>query len=178
MAAQRTGLTQALGAGQSLSQTILMKIVLAAMLLLCSGCATLESPSLAPAPSQSASDVRAAADRFLVAFDNLDWDTFKASWATSPSVFFPFSDTPKRITGKAEVERVFLAFFEEVRANRPGPPYLNLLPQDLQVQTFGDTALVTFMLTKERRISRRSLLFVKEASEWKLVHMHASNIDQ
>ncbi|MGB2790880.1 MAG: nuclear transport factor 2 family protein, partial [Dokdonella sp.] len=90
----------------------------------------------------------------------------------------PFSDTPKRITGKAEVERVFLAFFEEVRANRPGPPYLNLLPQDLQVQTFGDTALVTFMLTKERRISRRSLLFVKEASEWKLVHMHASNLDQ
>lgn len=155
-----------------------MKIVLTAMLLLCSGCATPESSSPAPVPSQSASEVRAAADRFLVAFDNLDWDTFKASWATSPSVFFPFSDTPKRINGKAEVERVFLTFFEEVRASRPGPPYLNLSPQDLQVQTFGDSALVTFLLIKDQRISRRSLLFVREATEWKLVHLHASNIDQ
>ena len=155
-----------------------MKIVLTAMLLLCSGCATLESPSPAPVPSQSTIEVRAAADRFLVAFDNLDWDAFKSSWSTSPSVFFPFSDTPKRITGKAEVERVFLAFFDQVRANTPGPPYLNLRPQELQVQTFGDSALVTFMLIKDHRISRRSLLFVREATEWKLVHLHASNIDQ
>ena len=155
-----------------------MKIVLTAILLLCSGCATLDSPSQKSVPSDSTSEVRAAAEKFLVAFDNLDWDTFNASWAASPSVFFPFSDTPRRITGKAEVERVFAAFFEDIRANMPGPPYLNLKPQELQVQTFGDSALVNFMLIRSNRISRRSLLFVREEAEWKLVHLHASNIVQ
>jgi ketosteroid isomerase-like protein len=154
-----------------------MKRALVAMLLLCSGCATLQSrpPPVQPEP---ASEVRAAADKFLVAFDNLDWEPFKASWAASPSVFFPFPDKPKRIDGKAEVERVFAAFFEEVRKTAPGPPYLHLNPQELQVQVFGDSALVTFMLVREKRISRRSLLFVREAGEWKLVHLHASNVDQ
>lgn len=154
-----------------------MKLPLIAMLMLCAGCATLESrpPPMQP---EAASEVRAAAGKFLVAFDNLDWEPFKAAWAASPSVFFPFPDTPRRIDGKAEVERVFAAFFKDVRATTSGPPYLHLNPKELQVQVFGDSALVTFMLIREHRISRRSLLFVREAGEWKLVHMHASNVDQ
>ena len=153
-----------------------MKFVLIAVVLLCTGCATLESPHRKPDSSQSSAEVRAAAQRFLVAFDNLEWDAFKASWAASPSVFFPFSDRPRRVTGRTEVERVFAAFFEEVRASTPGPPYLHLKPHELQVQTFGDSALVTFMLIRNQRVSRRSLLFVREEGAWKLVHLHASNI--
>ena len=153
-----------------------MRILLIATLLFCSGCATLQPPP--PDQSRSAGEVRAAADGFLLAFDNLDWETFRASWASSASAFFPFSDIPERITGKAEVERQFLALFDEARANMSGPPYFRFEPQKLQVQTFGDSALVTFMLTKERRISRRTLVFVKEGHEWKLVHLHASNIEQ
>jgi ketosteroid isomerase-like protein len=146
--------------------------------LICSGCATLESRSPRSEPSQSSAEVRAAAERFLVAFDNLDWDTFKGSWAQSPSVFFPFSDTPRRVTGRAEVERVFAAFFAEVRSSTPGPPYLHLAPKEMQVQVFGDSALVTFMLINDHRISRRSLLFVRQEHTWKLVHLHASNMGQ
>lgn len=155
-----------------------MRLPLIAMLMLCSGCATLAPPSPAPVSAQAASEVRVAADKFLVAFDNLEWEPFKAAWAASPSVFFPFPDTPRRIDGKAEVERVFAAFFKDVRATTPGPPYLHLDPQELQVQVFGDSALVTFMLIREHRISRRSLLFARESGEWKLVHLHASNVDQ
>lgn len=155
-----------------------MKIALVAAFLLCSGCATRESPAPAPTPSQGETEVRAAADRFLVAFDNLDWETFRASWSASPSAFFPFPDTPGRVTGKAEVERRFQTFFEAVRANQPGPPYLHLDPRELEVQTFGDSALVTFMLVNERRTARRSLLFARESTGWKLVHLHASNMEQ
>lgn len=155
-----------------------MRLPLIAMLMLCAGCANAGSPPPAPAPPEAASEVRVAAEKFLVAFDNLEWEAFKASWAASPSVFFPFPDTPRRIDGKAEVERVFAAFFKDVRATTPGPPYLHLSPQELQVQVFGDSALVTFMLIREHRVSRRSLLFVREAGEWKLAHMHASNVER
>lgn len=113
-----------------------------------------------------------------MAFDNLDWDTFKASWAESATVFFPFSDASRRVTGRAEVERVFAAFFAEVRSSTPGPPYLHLEPKEMQVQVFGESALVTFMLINDHRISRRSLLFVREEDTWKLIHLHASNMDQ
>ena len=153
-----------------------MRIALAALLMACVGCSTIGS-SARDRTDQASEDVRAATDRFLVAFGNLDWEAFRATWSSSPTAFFPFSDIPARASGRAEVERQFQALFDEARASMPGPPYFKFQPEQLQVQSFGDSALVTFMVKKEGRLSRRTLFFVREGGEWKLAHLHASDID-
>ena len=60
--------------------------------------------------------VRAAAERFLRALDDLDWEPFRTSWASEPTVFFPFGDTPDRVIGRTAVEARWRRFFEEARA--------------------------------------------------------------
>jgi len=143
--------------------------------------APLTNPVMAD-PSNAAADpapVRAAAEQFLRVFDNLEWEAFRANWAAEPSVFFPFDDTPERVSGRAAVEARFRKFFDETRAHTPGPPYLHLQPRELRVERHGDAGLVTFMLGGPgKRIGRRTLLFVLENGAWKLVHLHASNIAQ
>lgn len=129
--------------------------------------------------------IRAAAERFLRALDDLDWDAFRASWASEPTVFFPFADTPDRVIGRAAVEARWRRFFDEVRARRAGPPYLHLKPRDVRVEHYGDVGLVTFMLDglstvggRQLPVLRRTLLFVREHGTWKLAHLHASAADQ
>ena len=136
----------------------------------------------AMAPDERAG-IRAAADRFLRALDDLDWERFRTSWASEPSVFFPFGDTPDRLTGQAAVEARWRRFFDEARARRPGPPYLNLKPLDIRTDQYGDVGLVTFTLEltvsgRKLPLQRRTLLFVREHGVWKLTHMHASGASQ
>lgn len=132
-------------------------------------------PALVGSIASDSAALVQAAERFLRAFDNLDWEPFAAAWTTSPSVFFPFADTPERVEGPAVAAR-FQAFFKEMRATRPGPPYLRLNPQALRAEVMGSTGLVTFMLGRSPGgVGRRTLLFVREGNEWKLAHMHASN---
>jgi hypothetical protein len=127
--------------------------------------------------------IRAAAERFLRALDDLDWEPFRASWASEPTVFFPFGDPPDRVTGQAAVEARWRRFFAEARAWRPGPPYLNLKPLDIRTERHGDVGLVTFTLEltvggRQLPLQRRTLLFVREQDVWKLAHMHASGASQ
>jgi hypothetical protein len=123
--------------------------------------------------------IQAAAEQFLRVFDDLDWELFRASWAAEPSVFFPFEDSPERVTGRVAVEARFRRFFDETRAHTSGPPYLHLKPRELRVERHGDAGLVTFMLGGPgERIGRRTLLFVMENGTWKLAHLHASNVNQ
>jgi hypothetical protein len=142
------------------------------------------TPSQVKAPEDLAG-VRAAAERFLCTLDDLDWATFQTSWSSDPTVFFPFGDTPDRVSGKTAVESRWRRFFEETRAHRPGPPYLHLKPRDLRLERLGDVGVVTFMLdglsTADGRplpLQRRTLLFVWERETWKLAHLHASAASQ
>ena len=149
-----------------------------ALALLLLGCAPYPAriAALTPVAEEDTTAVRHAAERFLRVFDNLDWEPFRASWAAQPSVFFPFDDTPERVTGRAAIEERFRRMFDEVRARTPGPPYLHLKPRDLRVEPYGDAALVTFMLGEPHgRVSRRTLLFVRKDGAWKLAHLHASS---
>ena len=131
-------------------------------------------------PDQSAAADQAAlvsaAEHFLRVFDNLEFEPFEAAWSSSRSVFFPFRDTPERVEGAAVGER-FRQFFAEVRSTRPGPPYLHLEPRELRAEVIGDAGLVTFMLGRAPgEVSRRTAFFLRERGEWKLRHLHASNI--
>ncbi len=133
--------------------------------------------------SDDVGGIREAAERFLRVFDNLDWEPFRANWTSEPTVFFPFGDTPERVTGQVAVEARWRRFFEEARARRPGPPYLNLKPRDLRTERYGDVGLVTFALElnvggRQLPLQRRTLLFVREHDAWRLAHMHASQASQ
>ncbi len=88
---------------------------------------------MSPSTSVDVEQIRAAAAHFVHVFDNLDWDAFRACWASEPSIFFPFDDTPERVSGKTAVESRWKRFFDEARASRSGPPYLHLDPRELQV---------------------------------------------
>jgi SnoaL-like protein len=146
----------------------------------------LAQTSVAASQSKAREDlvgIQAAAERFLRALDNLDWEPFRASWAAEPTVFFPFGDTPDRVTGQVVVEARWRRFFEEARSRRPGPPYLNLKPLDIRTERYGDVGLVTFTLEltvggRQLPLQRRTLLFVREDDAWKLTHMHASGASQ
>jgi hypothetical protein len=93
--------------------------------------------------------------------------------------FCPFGDTPERVAGQAAVEARWRRFFDEARARRPGPPYLNLKPRDIRTERYADVGLVTFTLEltaggRQLPLQRRTLLFIRERDAWKLAHMHAS----
>jgi hypothetical protein len=136
-------------------------------------------------PPGELAGIRAAAERFLRALDDLDWEAFRASWVSEPTVFFPFADTPDRVIGQQAVETRWRQFFDEARARRAGPPYLHLKPRDLRAERYGDVGLVTFMLDglsaaggRQLPMQRRTLVFVREGETWKLAHLHASSAAQ
>lgn len=140
-------------------------------------------PQLSPQPRPPSpnggnhAELVQAAEHFLRAFDNMEWEPFHAAWSASPSAFFPFRDTPERVDGAAVATR-FRTFFDEIKATREGPPYLRLSPVNLRAEVMGATGLVTFMLGRPPgTIGRRTLLFVREGDQWKLAHLHASNME-
>jgi ketosteroid isomerase-like protein len=122
--------------------------------------------------------VRRATEHFLTVFQNFDWDAFRLTWSKDPTVFFPFVDTPERVTGTAAVEARWRRFFDDGRRQGGAPPYFQVTPRNLLVQRHGDTAVVTFDLgeSPNPRRGRRTLIFVKEKDAWKLAHLHASVI--
>src|SRR5581483_3447109 len=156
--------------------TVTRSFVMVAMI---GACTVAAGQSSATDAAHDTEPVRVAAEHFLRVFDNLEWEQFRAMWAPEPTVFFPFDAVPDRATGKAAVEATFQRFFDQTRATRPGPPYLHLNARELLVERYGDTGIVTFMLEGSGgRVGRRTLVFVRNKNEWKLVHLHASSAGQ
>ena len=83
-----------------------------AIVLVAASASTIAQAPVANSQSKTAEDltaIRAAAEEFLRALDNLDWEPLRASWASNPSVFFPFADTPDRVSGFAASYRCEVA---------------------------------------------------------------------
>ena len=123
--------------------------------------------------NSSEAEVQEALKGFLGAFANLDWERFVTCWSSNPSVFFPGDRA--RTDGRDEVLSKFRSRFDEIRGRSPGPPYLDLTPCNLRIDTHNDSALVTFTLRNASGPPPlRSLLFVREGDAWKLGHIHAT----
>lgn len=161
-----------------------MRLILLCACFLGSGCSTVNravAPASPPATT-TADSIRAheTAAAFLVAFDSLRWDEFRQYFADDATVFFPFSDVASRVSGRVEIESVFLRFFDQVRSawetqRQPGSPRLGLQPRDMQIQMMSDAAIVTFQLGTEQAPSRRTLVLRRSPEgPWKIVHLHAS----
>jgi ketosteroid isomerase-like protein len=123
-------------------------------------------------------DIRTALTRFLIAFENLDWEAFRASFDDQATVFFPSPEPPERFDGRPAYEARFRQVFDEIRRGAPaGPPFQRLNPEDLQVQQLGtEAALVTFHLRNAERLARRTIVFRKTRGGWRIIHLHASNV--
>jgi ketosteroid isomerase-like protein len=122
--------------------------------------------------------IRAALTHFLAAFENLDWEAFRASFEDQATVFFPSPEPPERHDGRSAYEDRFRQVFDEIRRGAPaGPPFQRLAPEDLHIQQLGtDAALVTFHLRNAERLARRTIVFHKTHSGWRIIHLHASNV--
>lgn len=138
-----------------------------------------------PLPAQSShatrsdsAGVASALRRFLTAFENLDWEPFRASFADSATVFHPAANMPERVIGRAAIDSTFRAVFADVRAHATGgPPFQHLTPVDLRVEPLAPgVVLVTFELRNAERLGRRTVVFRRVGDAWRIVHLHASNI--
>ncbi len=120
---------------------------------------------------------------FLEAFNALDMPTFIAYFAEDATLFHPpFSGPeifPSRVEGRLEIQRSFQLAFDMFRrsSDKSGPPYIDIRPEDLLLQSFDDSAIVSFHLGTESNRQRRTLVLRNIESEWKIVHMHASSFD-
>jgi len=124
------------------------------------------------------SAVETALERFLAAFENLDWEGFRAAFDDDATAFFPTPEPPQRFEGRAAVEAQFQRVFNALRTTAPsGPPFQRLVPEELRIDQIGtDTAVATFHLRNEQRLARRTIVFRRTARGWRIAHLHASNV--
>jgi ketosteroid isomerase-like protein len=131
----------------------------------------------AMAKDDKEAEVRAALAKFVQAFDNLDWETFRASFADNATVFHP-RQFARRVEGRAGVEETFKQVFVRIKGDKTSPPYMDLQPKDLQIQLAGDqVAIATFHLDdRPGFLNRRTIVLQKIERTWKIIHIHASEV--
>lgn len=117
-----------------------------------------------------------ATEKFVNAFTNFDWATFRNSFTDDATLFYPDWDQRKRVVGRKEIEATWLKLFPEF-ADTANVKKLVINPKDIFIQVYGNNAIVTFHLGNGvTHLSRRTLVMVKKKKEWKIAHLHASNI--
>jgi ketosteroid isomerase-like protein len=122
-------------------------------------------------------EVRAALAEFISAFNNLDWDRFRLSFDDNATVFYPRA-FPERANGRAEFEKAFRGVFQQIRGGRTAGPYMDIQPREIKIQMFDDIAVATFHLDdRQGFVNRRTIVLQKRDSQWKIVHLHASEVE-
>lgn len=147
------------------------------------GLALAATPGAALAQDE-VSGAEAALMAFLRSFADCDLPAMEAAFAPDAISFDAVTAGPgdrapadkgslKRKPGMpGGMRRIALALPKE----RPGPPYHRPdLVQDLQVQVLGDVALCTFHFDNPDRLGRRTIVLVRRAGTWRVLHIHASN---
>jgi ketosteroid isomerase-like protein len=118
--------------------------------------------------------VRLSVEKFVAAFNTLQWEPFKRSFTEDATIFFPYWEQALRKAGKKEIEKAWLEIFPEFK-DSANTLQLSIAPRDMLIQLYGQTAIVTFHLGDgEKYLARRTLVMVKKKKEWKIAHLHAS----
>jgi ketosteroid isomerase-like protein len=127
-------------------------------------------------PVSAELQVRETLGRFVQAFDDLDWDTFRLAFDDNATVFYP-RVFPDRASGRAEFEKTFKTVFEQIHSGKSAAPYMDIQPKEMKIQLFGNVAIATFHLDDRTGfVNRRTIVLNKSDSGWKIVHLHASEI--
>ena len=130
--------------------------------------------TMLPAQTNDSVAVMKAAEDFVTAFNQFKWEAFRSSFTNDAIMFHPVWEQRKRRAGRQEIEATWLEVFPEF-IDAYNTATLNISPKDLHIQLYGHTAIVTFHLGDGiTRLSRRTLVMVKQNNEWKIAHLHAS----
>jgi len=116
---------------------------------------------------------------FVTAFDNLDWPHFQQFFSDDATVFHPAAPNLKRTDSREAFEKAWLGVFDRIKksSGKSAPPYMDLQPKELRIQYLDDdVALVTFHLDDGDVLGRRTMIWKRTNGEWKIVHIHASNL--
>lgn len=127
----------------------------------------------------SSQSIEGAVSRFVTAFENLDWPSFRDCFSANATIFHPSAPNIRRIDSPAEFDKAWLGVFERIKksSGRTSPPYMKLNTEDMQIERLSpEVALVTFHLVDPGTIGRRTLIFQRIDGAWKIVHIHASNL--
>jgi ketosteroid isomerase-like protein len=130
-----------------------------------------ESTEAAPRESDTDTDdtVERALAGFLDAFLCLDYGRLRTYFAEGATIFHPW--------GGSRQPQFWNATFDEWRSSRPGPPDLDSQPRDLHIQSLGDVAIATFHFRRDAAmLGRRTFVWRRTPSGWKILHLHASNL--
>jgi len=129
-----------------------------------------------PAATSGDADVRQTLAKFVRAFDDLDWDSFRLSFEDDATVFYPRA-FPERADGREQYEKAFKIIFAQIRDGKTKAPFMDLQPKNLKIQMFGDLAIATFHLDdRPGFLNRRTLVLRRGPAGWKIVHLHASEV--
>jgi ketosteroid isomerase-like protein len=109
---------------------------------------------------------------FLRAFSRLDLDAMLDCFDGEATAFMPAEHQRSRLAGKEAISRAFAAVLARLGAT--GATSIPLDAEDVLVQEWGDTAVVTWHLRSDH-LSRRTCVLRRQASRWLIVHLHASN---
>ena len=123
---------------------------------------------------------------FIRDFENLDLERLRTHFDDDATVF------PRSIMSRSGSKDIELGSYfredgpgpdssmreyaRELEGRADGPPYMLLQPRDVKIQVFRDSAVVTFHLLEDGRLGRRTFVFARRDDAWKIVHLHASNV--
>ncbi|WP_228853484.1 YybH family protein [Aegicerativicinus sediminis] len=130
----------------------------------------------AKAQNEQSESAMEAATNFITAFNNFDWTTFQESFTEDATIFYPLWEHAKRVKGRKDIDAVWLTVFPEFNDSE-NTRTLQISPKDINIQTYQNTAIVTFHLgSGESSLSRRTLVMIMENGKWKIAHLHSSNL--
>lgn len=105
-------------------------------------------------------------------------DALEPWFTPTATMYFPFQNTPGCLQGRAAIVARFARMNAQLRRTRTQPPYIGFGVRDFSVQWLGSGwALVTAVFTFADQWGRRTLLLQEmTAGEWRIHHLHASNM--
>ena len=89
--------------------------------------------------------VRLSVEKFVMAFNILQWEPFKNSFTEDATIFFPDWEEAVRKVGIKEIEKTWLEIFPEFK-DSANTLKLDIKPRDMLIQLYGQTSIVTFHL--------------------------------
>lgn len=123
--------------------------------------------------------LRTVVEQFLDAIANADAAALAPLWCADASMYFPFANSQDLVRGRDAVLARFDRMFADLRARNPGPPpYIRFRTEAFECLALDARHVVVYaMLAFAAQRGRRTLIFRSEADGWRLLHVHASNMD-
>lgn len=115
-------------------------------------------------------EVKELLDRFVLSVNEANTDDFVACFASDATAFLP---SPANAMRRSGVEAIRAAVAPAFAA---GPPAVPVVPRDLTIDVGETYALITFDAGTGKQHARRSLVLHRSNNQWRIQHLHASNV--